>query len=221
MDVTTTNTQGTSVNSVPNTAPETDNALNSDFETFLVMLTTQLQNQDPLNPMESAEFAMQLATFSGVEQQVKTNDLLTAISHASGSGSLSEYASWVGMEARSSAPAEFNGSPISLFTEIAPDADQAKLVVKNETGTVLQRSGIALDTTDLSWAGVLESGAPMPYGTYSFSVESYKGGALISSAAAQSYTEVTEARLENGSTLLRLAGGEEIDVGEVTALRQP
>lgn len=38
---------------------------NSDFETFLRMLTTQLQNQDPLKPMESTEFAVQLATFSG------------------------------------------------------------------------------------------------------------------------------------------------------------
>ena len=39
----------------------------SDFETFLKMLTVQLENQDPLNPMESTEFAVQLATFSGAE----------------------------------------------------------------------------------------------------------------------------------------------------------
>lgn len=45
----------------------------SDFETFLKMLTTQIKNQDPLNPMEGTEFAVQLATFSGVEQQVMTN----------------------------------------------------------------------------------------------------------------------------------------------------
>lgn len=52
------------------------NALSSDFETFLKMLTTQMENQDPLNPVDSAEFAMQLATFSGVEQQIRTNDIL-------------------------------------------------------------------------------------------------------------------------------------------------
>lgn len=40
--------------------------LTADFETFLHLLTTQMQNQDPLNPMESTEFATQLATFSGV-----------------------------------------------------------------------------------------------------------------------------------------------------------
>ena len=43
-------------------------AESSDFETFLKMLTVQMQNQDPLNPVESTDYAVQLATFSGVEQ---------------------------------------------------------------------------------------------------------------------------------------------------------
>jgi flagellar basal-body rod modification protein FlgD len=43
--------------------------LSSDFETFLKMLTTQLKNQDPMNPVDSADYAVQLATFSSVEQQ--------------------------------------------------------------------------------------------------------------------------------------------------------
>ena len=43
------------------------------------MLTTQIKNQDPLNPMEGTEFAVQLATFSGVEQQVQTNQLLARL----------------------------------------------------------------------------------------------------------------------------------------------
>ena len=38
----------------------------SDYETFLKMLTVQMQNQDPLNPVESSDFAAQLATFSSV-----------------------------------------------------------------------------------------------------------------------------------------------------------
>lgn len=50
-----------------------------DFTTFLTMLATQIKNQDPLNPMDGADFAVQLATFSGVEQQVQTNMLLQKI----------------------------------------------------------------------------------------------------------------------------------------------
>ena len=50
---------------------KTQNAVTSDFQTFIQMLTTQAENQDPLNPMDSAEYASQLASFSSVEQQVK------------------------------------------------------------------------------------------------------------------------------------------------------
>jgi flagellar basal-body rod modification protein FlgD len=55
-------------------------AISSDFNTFLRMLTVQMQNQDPLDPIDSADFAVQLATFSGVEQQVRTNELLGQLS---------------------------------------------------------------------------------------------------------------------------------------------
>ena len=61
------------------TAPKTakiGGGITSDFTTFLKMLTTQMQNQDPLNPIDSTDYAAQLATFSGVEQQVRTNSLL-------------------------------------------------------------------------------------------------------------------------------------------------
>lgn len=75
-------------------------AINSDFETFLIMLTTQMQNQDPLNPIDSSDFAVQLATFSSVEQQVKTNDLLTSLGQQFELMGLSQLAGWVGMEAR-------------------------------------------------------------------------------------------------------------------------
>ena len=47
--------------------------LTGNFDTFLQLLTTQLQNQDPLNPMDSSQFTQQLVQFSMVEQQINTN----------------------------------------------------------------------------------------------------------------------------------------------------
>ena len=52
----------------------------ADFQTFLTMLTAQLKNQDPLSPMESTDFAIQLATFAGVEQQALGNWCWTIVS---------------------------------------------------------------------------------------------------------------------------------------------
>ena len=52
----------------PPAAPAPSRAISSDFDTFLRMLTVQMRNQDPLDPIDSADYAVQLATFSGVEQ---------------------------------------------------------------------------------------------------------------------------------------------------------
>ena len=79
----------------------------TDYITFLQMLTTQMQNQDPLNPMEASDFAVQLATFAGVEQATYTNQLLGAMMSQTG---LSDLGNWVGMEARIYGGAYFDGS---------------------------------------------------------------------------------------------------------------
>ena len=68
--VTTSAVSGTGATNTAPTQTKSSGFSGGDFETFLKMLTTQIRNQDPLNPMEGSEFAVQLATFSGVEQQV-------------------------------------------------------------------------------------------------------------------------------------------------------
>ena len=90
-------------------ASKADQLISSDFNTFLKMLTTQLKNQDPLNPMDNSEYAVQLATFSGVEQQVKTNTLLESLGTQLGLSGLSTYAGWVGKDARADMPVWYSG----------------------------------------------------------------------------------------------------------------
>ena len=92
---------------MPSTATSTvakKPVISSDFDTFLKMLTTQIKNQDPTNPMDSADFAVQLATFSGVEQQVRTNDLLGDLGAQFGVMGMSQLGAWVGQEARAPGP---------------------------------------------------------------------------------------------------------------------
>src|SRR5712675_3738500 len=49
------------------------------FQTFLTLLTTQLQNQNPLDPLDTNQFTQQLVQFAGVEQQLKSNDQLSTL----------------------------------------------------------------------------------------------------------------------------------------------
>jgi flagellar basal-body rod modification protein FlgD len=196
--------------------------VNSDYTTFLKMMTTQLQNQDPLNPADSSEFAVQLATFSAVEQQTKTNELLTNLSSQFGVLGMAQLAGWVGQEARSAAPVALGDSAVSI--SYTPDslADRAVLVTTDANGTVVGREDVPLDGRSYQWFGAGISGNPLPAGTYSLSLESYRAGEKIASGGqVQSYARILEARGGSSGTTLILQGGAEVAATDITALRVP
>ncbi len=195
--------------------------ISSDFETFLTMLTVQMQNQDPLNPIKSEDFAVQLATFSGVEQQVRTNDLIEALGAQMAVTGMSQIAGWVGMEARAAVPAHFDGTPITVVPQPEVTADQAVLVVRNANGIEVQRQPIPASGGPMDWTGLLDGGIALPNGPYDFSVESYANGALSSTRPVEVYTRITEARIDGGETVLVTEAGGEVAATSVTGLREP
>lgn len=196
------------------------NAISSDFETFIKMLTTQMENQDPLNPIESADFAVQLATFSTVEQQVKTNDLLTSLADRIGGLGVAQLSGWVGMTARAQMPVSFDGAPVSLTVEASAEADNAELVVRNQAGDVVSRQVVPGESGTMEWAGLDDTGAPLPAGTYAISLESYRGDELLGSKDVIVHDRIVEARNDGGQTILVMAGGQEIAASEVLGLRE-
>ncbi len=195
--------------------------ISSDFETFLKMLTVQMENQDPLNPVDSSDYAVQLATFSGVEQQVQTNDLLRSLAAQMGAGGMAQMAGWVGMEARTNAPVSFDGTPVALSTSPVALADSVELVVTDDRGAEVQRLAMSTTDSDVTWAGVTADGAPLPAGQYSFEVVSMLQGQEIGRTKAESYERVTEVQSNAGESVLVLASGTTIPVTEVTAVREP
>src|SRR5215213_10582288 len=68
------------------------------FDSFLMLLTTQLKNQSPLDPMDTNQFTQQLVQFASVEQQIKSNDTLNALLTSSRSSIVSTAADFVGMQ---------------------------------------------------------------------------------------------------------------------------
>lgn len=195
--------------------------ISSDFETFLKMLTVQMENQDPLNPLESSDFAVQLATFSGVEQQVQTNDLLGAMSAQLGAMSVADLAGWVGMEARAVTSAWFSNTPLTLQPDPASGAEQTYVVVRDSAGALVDRFEVPVSDEPLQWAGIDAVGSPLSPGIYSFHLQSYSQNTLIGDEQMAVYSEVVEARVENGETVLVLAGGDEVLASDIDALRGP
>ena len=198
--------------------PET--VISSDFDTFLKMLTVQMENQDPLNPTDSSEYAMQLATFSGVEQQVLTNDLLNALMMQMNTTGMAQMADWVGKNARVAAPAHFDGNPITIAPNPAAIADKVELVVYNEAGEEVQRMEIPKSADPIEWSGMSPDGEPFPIGVYRFNVESSANGDVVLDEVADVYARVQEVRSENGLSVLILEGGVAVLASDVSALRE-
>ncbi|WP_374372696.1 flagellar hook capping FlgD N-terminal domain-containing protein [Tabrizicola sp.] len=217
MDVTSA-TSATSPTAPSTSAPK----ISSDFNTFLRMLTVQMQNQDPMNPIDSADYAVQLATFSGVEQQVQTNQLLAEMQGKFQQLGMAEMASWIGKEARSAAPVRYDGSAVTLSPNPAAGANRAVLVVKDAQGNLVSREEIPVSTAPYQWLGAGIDGNPLPPGTYSITLESLNGETAIATTPVEHYARVIEAKGGGSSgTRLVLEGGAEVLASEVTALREP
>jgi flagellar basal-body rod modification protein FlgD len=212
----------TSSASTPSPVPAKAAAkISSDFDTFLKLLTAQMRNQDPLNPIDSTDYATQLATFSGVEQQVKTNDLLATLGGQLSILGMSQLAAWVGQEARTVAPVWMSGDPVTAALTPATGSDRAVLVARNSAGTVVSREDVPNRAGNYEWLGGDAAGDPLPQGLYSLSLESYSGETLLGTTEVESYARIIEARNGPGGATVVLMGGAEVASTKITALRVP
>src|SRR3990170_788928 len=78
-------------------AEGTDRAsIANNFDQFLTLLTTQLKNQSPLDPLDTNQFTAQLVQFAGVEQQLKTNETLTSLLSLNAAGTATSAVGFIG-----------------------------------------------------------------------------------------------------------------------------
>lgn len=203
-------------------SPQAQAVLSSDFETFINMLTTQAKYQDPLEPLDSSEYAAQLAQFSMVEQQVLSNDLLTALAGQLGTSTMGQMAGWIGMEARTTAPVPFDNTPITILPTPPAGAQSMELVVYDAQGREVDRGALPVSSDPVVWAGVKANGTPVPAGLYRFEVEALgTGGDALQTTQAATYARIVEVQNIGTEARVIFAGGAEAAASEITALREP
>jgi flagellar basal-body rod modification protein FlgD len=217
MDVT--SASSTTAASASATAAPQATKISSDFDTFLKMLTVQLQNQDPLNPIESADYAVQLATFSGVEQQVRTNQLLVEMQSRFQQMGMAEMAGWIGKEVRSPAPVRYDGTPVTLAPSPVAGATRAVLAIRDAQGNLVSREEIPVSNEPYQWFGAGADGSPLPEGVYTIALESLNGDQQIATGPVEHYARVVEARSGADGPTLVLDGGVEVAAGSITGIR--
>ncbi|HEX7887629.1 MAG TPA: flagellar hook assembly protein FlgD [Phenylobacterium sp.] len=197
--------------------------LAENFNTFLSLLTTQIQNQDPLSPMDSTQFTQQLVQMTGVEQQLLTNDLLQKLVANSGTG-VSTAVSLIGKEVRAaSADAALKGGKAEWGYTLDRAAADVKLDILDSKGRVV-RTMAAPDNKagehSLTWDGKDQGGSNLPDGTYSLKVtaKDSEGATVTSSTHVDGL--VTAVEQQDGSTYITV-NGVRVPWDKLVSIRQP
>jgi len=214
-------TLSTSVATTAATSPQASAVLSSDFETFIKMLTTQAKYQDPLEPLDSSEYAAQLAQFSMVEQQVLSNDLLTALAGQLSGNGIGQMAGWIGMEGRTTAPVPFNSAPVTVLPTPPTGAQQMELVVYDAQGVEVDRGALPVSSDPVLWAGVGPDGQPVAPGLYRFEIAATDvDGNALTATQAETYASITEVRSIGNEQRVVFDGGAQAPATSITALRE-
>jgi flagellar basal-body rod modification protein FlgD len=146
--------------------------LNTDYQSFLTLLTTQLQNQDPLSPMDTNTFTQQLVAMNGVQQQLLTNNLLQSL--VTQSSGAANAVSLIGKTVQSSsASATMNNGSVAWNYNLASTAAAAQMEVLDSNSNVVYTTSapsLASGQHSYTWDGSLTSGGKATSGTYTLKV---------------------------------------------------
>ena len=182
------------------TAPSNPPQIGAEFNNFLLLLTAQLRNQDPLSPADSTQFVEQLATFSSLEQQVKSNASLETIATMMGDLHAIVASEWLGQTVSvESSWVPFEGEPVEFSADIPPGVDHAILTVKDNSGEEVWSSVLDPDAASYTWQGQNLDNDLLPQGIYQFGVDLYRGDEFAGAVAPRIITTVTDIANENGT----------------------
>ena len=141
----------------------------NNFQTFLTLLTTQLQNQNPLDPLDTNQFTAQLVQFAGVEQQLRQNDQLATLINLEKSAFATQALAYVGNTvAVDGSKAQYDGSSSSTWNLKAPQDTSATITITASNGQTVYSGKFALSKGDsgFAWDGKGNDGTQYPAGTY-------------------------------------------------------
>ena len=149
------------------TASTATTGIADNFQTFLTLLTTQLQNQNPLDPLDTNQFTQQLVQFAGVEQQLKSNDQLKSLIAIEKSAQATQALIYVGNTvAVDGSTQQFNGS--ATWNLKAEKDSTATVTITTATGQTAYTGNYTLKEGNASfvWDGKGNDGTQWPAGTY-------------------------------------------------------
>jgi flagellar basal-body rod modification protein FlgD len=162
-------TPASSSSSSSSLSSSTGSTLAGNFQTFLQLLTTQLQNQNPLDPLDTNQFTQQLVQFAGVEQQLKTNDQLTQLVSLQQTTQATQALGFVGKTAVVDGNTTALSSSSATWELNIPSSSAVTVTIANSKGQTVftgNYSASAGNNQPFTWNGQGSDGTQWPDGLY-------------------------------------------------------
>ena len=194
------------------------------FDTFLSILTTQLKNQNPLDPLDTNQFTQQLVQFTGVEQQLKTNEFLETLMLSGQNTAKSDAVSYIGKEVTSSGKTgELTGTNAAFWAYSADaKAANAIITIKDSKGQIVynQTGPLEAGPGTFRWDGKTSDNNIAPNGTYTIEIKGTNLSGNNIDVSTSSVGVVTGVDF-TGDVPILTVGNRKVAITDVTDVRVP
>ncbi len=190
------------------------------FQSFLTLLTTQLQNQNPLSPLDTNQFTQQLVEFAGVQQQINTNDSLATLVSLQQTAQSTQALGFVGKTA------VVNGSTAPLTSSSAtwqlsvPTASTVNITIASSNGQAVFSGSYAAQAGNnqpFTWNGLGSDGTQEPDGNYTLTATAKDSSNNTVAITTQVEGVVSSVDLTQSPPLLSI-GGQTFTVNQVQSI---
>ena len=186
---------------------------------FLKLLVTQMQNQDPLNPMDNAEVTTQLAQLNTVTGIDKLNTTLTQMAASSNAQQALQAAMLIGREVLVKGDdLKFSGQPVRFGIDVPTAVDNMNITITDSKGNVVEnfQTGPQFQgSTTFEWDGLDSSGKALPSGTYTVSATASADSGAITATPLESATVQAVGTATDGSIQLQLIGAGTVGINDI------
>lgn len=206
-------------------ASETDKAAakaQTNYQDFLKLLTTQLQNQDPTAPTDTNQLTQQIATLSQVEQQINTNSNLQKLISLFNTSTLNSVVGYIGKQVETEGDkGVLHNGKASFVYDLEKDAQSVDVKILDYSGkTVLAASGTKVaGRNEVLWDGMDSAGKQLPDGTYTIKVVAKGADGNDVKVITSTVGVVTSVDSKDGTTTLSL-GDVSVGLDKVKSVRQ-
>jgi len=217
-----TGTTPSAASGVPTTSVANKATLAQNFDTFLSLLTTQLKNQNPLEPLDTNQFTQQLVSFAGVEQQINMNQQLTSLVNLQKATQATSAMSFLGSTATVDGATTKLSNGAASWSFAVDKPSTATVNIKNAAGSLAYSGSYPLTpgAQNFNWDGRGNNGVKWPDGDYTLSVTAKDASGNTVAVSTEVNGMVDSVDLTQNPPMLKI-GGQSFALDKIKQIVRP